>query len=289
MGIILLSCAIAISSIRAEDPPKGYTGIYARSNSNVLQAENAFAGITVTSVIENSPGAAVGLKANDVILSANGTEMKDPNQLVGLAETLPIGTVIELRVERDTEVLTLPVTTVARLLSPDEKKAVPKTHIENRLLGVEFQSPDDQEIAMLKLPPKSGIKVVRLAKKSPMAEAGIKSNEIIGEIDGETIDSPEAFVSKLNSDPDSGSIKLRVVSATGKWRTERVKLHRPPKEVRNFSIPLLVKYSREPNKSLFKIPILLFKRERIETSTKYQWLFFFNYETGRPEELLEVE
>lgn len=281
--------AICAGSHLSAETPKGYTGIYTRSNSNVLQAENAFAGITVTNVIENSPGAAAGVKVNDVILSANGSELGDPNQLIGLTESLPVGSVIELRVERDTEVLTLPLTTVARVLGPDEKESAPKTHIENKLLGFEFQTPSDDEIAKLRLAPKSGIKVLRLAEKGPIDDAGIKSGEIITEANEEAVASPEGFLEVLNADPEAGSIKLRVANDEGKLRTERVKIHRPRKETRKFAIPLLVHYSGEPSKSLFKIPILLFKRERIESATKYQWLFFFKYETGRSEELLEVE
>lgn len=282
---------MSISSAQQPTPPgKGYLGVYARSNSNVLDSSNAFAGVTVTRVIENSPADAAGLKENDIILQANGTDLSDPNQLAGIAESLPLGSEVSLRVERDREILELKATTVARVAAPESAPPdAPKTWSENRRLGFEFKTPDADQGGRLKLPARDGLVVVRIAPKSPLEKAKIAPGEVIASADGEPIHSPEAFLEYLKSRDAAKSIKLRVASEKGDWRNEKVRFYEPPKKVSKFNLPPLWLYKREASSTTFWIPLLLFKREGLANATKYRILWFIRFETGKSEELLEVE
>jgi hypothetical protein len=89
---------------------------------------------------------------------------------------------------------------------------------------------------------------------------------------------------------DSKSVKLRTAEKNGGGRDRRVTLHRPKKQMTKLKIPLIVSYSREPNKTSLSIPLLLlFHRERFEGATKYSLLYFFKFERGASDELLDVE
>ena len=66
---------------------------------------SSFDGITVTRVVENSPGYVAGVEVGDIVLEASGMKMNDPNQLYDLAETRAIGSAIKMRLERDNEIL----------------------------------------------------------------------------------------------------------------------------------------------------------------------------------------
>ncbi|MBI1785098.1 PDZ domain-containing protein [Candidatus Sumerlaeota bacterium] len=269
---------------------KGYLGIYAKSNSNVLDQTNAFAGITVTKVIENSPGAAAGVREGDVILQANGKDLSDPNQLLGLAESLPIGSAISLKIERDAAILNLEAHTVARLLpAEDLKSGAPKTYIENHKLGFEFIAAPDELTIKYKLEPKSAIQVKRLAANGPMAKGGIKPESLITAIDNQPIRSPEGFIEYLGTLSELRRVSLSVITPEGKKGTKHVWLRLPPRRTKKMRILPFFNYSREPNKTIFSIPILLSKRERIENSTTWQILWFIKFQTGASDELLEVE
>ncbi len=273
----------------AEDAPRGYLGVYAQSNSNVLQKEHGFEGITVTSVVENSPAAAAGIKAGDIILRANKTDLTDPNQLNGLVESLPVGSRLALRIERDRAILELETRTVAKIVPSGKATGEKgKSFIENRRLGFEFFTPAEATAVKLKLAPKSGIEIGRVAAKSPLAKSKLAAGSVIESVNGETIQSPEAFLQFLDSHPGLTKLKLSVVEPSGKRRTVRTALRVPPRETRNVNVFPLFKYSREPNKSLVSIPILFTKRERLAGATKYQFLWFIAFETGDSGELLEV-
>ncbi len=290
---VVILASFVFNRVTAQPPPetfKGYLGIYAKSNRDVIQQKNAFEGITVTRVVENSPGEIAGAKEGDILLKANELDLTDPNQLYDLAETLPIGSNVHLRLERDKEVLELDAKTVERhALHGKEKEKEPKNLIENRRLGFEFKIPDPAISLRLGLKPREGIEVVRLAKESPLVQAGIEKRCVIAEADGQLIHSPEAFLQYLAAHSDLKTIKLKFAGEEGRWRTARVTLHQPAKTVSKLSIPPIFSYSREPRKTTFSILFGFFKREHLERGTKYRFLWVIPFETGASDELLNVE
>lgn len=284
LGLILLPALPGLS--RAE----GYIGLYAKSNSaNVLDRRNAFEGITVTRIVENSPAEAAGLRVGDILLRAGEKSLTDPNQLYALARTGEAGTTIRIRYERQREVMEADLVTVAKVGAPaEEETARTGTKLENRLLGFEFKSAPPERTTGLELEPGQGIEVVRLAKGSPL-EGEIEPGEIIVEADEAPVLSAEGFLEYLEKDPEADRIKLRVANEKGRMRTERVKFHKPKRETREFKIPLIYNFKREPNATTWAIPFLFTKRERLEGATKWRILGLIKFETGDSEELLEVD
>lgn len=287
-AILLAGCACLLvpSGARAE----GYIGLYARSNSaNVLDRRNAFEGITVTRIVENSPAAAAGLKVGDILLRAGEKSLTDPNQLYAMARAGEAGAKIVVRFEREREVMEVGLVTVAKIGPPaDEESARTGTRLENRLLGFEFRSAPDERASELDLEPGQGIEVIRLAKGSPL-EGEVEPGDLIVEADEEPVLSSEGFLEHLAKDPEADRIKLRVANEKGRLRTERVKFHKPKRETREFKFPLIYNFKREPNATTWSIPFLFTKRERLEGATKWRILGLIKFETGDSEELLEVD
>ena len=260
------------------------------SNRAVLDEGNAFDGVTVTRVVENSPGEAAGVKVGDVILRANGVDLTDPNQLLDMAETLPVGTLLRLRVDRDRQVLILEATTVARhAVAGNKLDAGAPTWIEQRSLGLEFTAADPEQNRRLGIAPRQGIRILRLARRGPLSEAGFQEGMVIVEVDGTAIHSPEGFLDYVESRAAAKTIRLRFVREGERPREKKVRLRRAGRRMRRIRLPPLFSYAREENEASFSLLLGLFSRRRIESAIKYRILWLFTFETGEEGELLEIE
>lgn len=269
--------------------PKGYLGIYAKSNSNVIEETNATPGVTVTRVVENSPADAAGVKEGDIVLQANGKDVVHPNQLLDLPETLPVGAAIALRIDRDQAVIELKATTVARVevANPQPKDAA-KTWIERKKLGIEFAALSQEEATKLGLAPREGIRVLRMNKKSPLRGAGAKEESVLGKLNGEPIHAPEEFLKKIEAAAPGATIRVSIAGEKGSWKEKSVHLAKPEKKMRKINIPLVFGYENAPNKSSLTLPLYIFKRDTLDNSSKYRIFWFFTFETGTSDELLDV-
>lgn len=273
-----------------EKTPTGYIGAHAKSNRNVLDARNAFDGVTVTRVVENSPADSAGLEVGDVILQVNGEELVDPARLRSLAATLPVGSTIRFRVERDRKILLLETRTVARMTKADEVvPGAPEQWIENRRLGFEFGPIATERAEALGLDPGEGIAVLRLSPRSPLGDEEIERGHVIRAVDGERIFSPEGFLEYLETREEAKFATLTTAGPDGKWRKRRVRLHRPDRRVREFSLPLILGFKRAEDESSFFAPLHIFRRNRTGDVVRYRVLWLIVFETGNSDELLEVE
>lgn len=271
-----------------------YLGLYAQSNSNVLDASNAMPGATVTRVVENSPAEGAGVKAGDVVLRVGGQPIADAARLEGIVEAGAPGDVLELEVERDRRVLKLAATLAPRVQpppdpdAPAEAVAPPPSWIERERLGAEFVALSAEDSVAIGLEARQGVRLSRVAKPGPLAKAGIAPGDVLAAIDGEPIFSGEALVERIEELAPGSKIRFRVVAPDGDARERGVRLRKPPSETRKVRLPPFVNYSRSPTSSELSIPILLFKRKSFEGATRYSWLWLFQFETGASDELLEV-
>jgi S1-C subfamily serine protease len=67
----------------------------------------------VIHVTLNSPAAAAGIRAGDVIQSINGTAVKNGNEFQEILETAQIGSSVSVKVRRHSQSLTLNITPTA--------------------------------------------------------------------------------------------------------------------------------------------------------------------------------
>lgn len=282
-------CLLAATGRGESEPPRGYLGIYAESNRDVLDSANAFDGITVTRVVENSPGYVAGVEVGDIVLEASGVKMNDPNQLYDLAETLSIGSAIKMRLERDNEILELTVVTVMRRERSDgPPPGESPTWTERRYLGFEFGSPDPDRNRARGLAPREGIRVISVAPDGPMSKARIAEGAIIVRLDGETIHSPKGFLDSLQSKTDAKRIRLAYIDENGATHEKNVRLHGVGRAVKGLRIPPIVSYKHEEDSATFSMLLGLFKRERVGAAVEYRVLWLFTFETGEEGELLDV-
>ncbi|MCQ2558600.1 MAG: trypsin-like peptidase domain-containing protein [Oscillospiraceae bacterium] len=93
--------------IRTGYTTKAYIGVQVTNVSDQALSFGVPAGAVIAAVTENSPAMEAGLKENDIITAANGTEITSSSDLVQFVGSCAIGDKIELTVYRERETITL--------------------------------------------------------------------------------------------------------------------------------------------------------------------------------------
>lgn len=92
---------------------RGYLGIQVRKLEQDVAARLGVpnqTGVLIAKVFENSPASKAGIKDGDVLTSIGGKVVKDGQELQRLVTELPTGKQVELRIFREGNSMTLPIT-----------------------------------------------------------------------------------------------------------------------------------------------------------------------------------
>ena len=159
-------------------------------------------GVAISEVDPNTPGAKAGLQVGDVIIAVNGNPVQDENsfriQVAGMAP----GTKVELRIVRNGEELTVPVTLaentqLARALRGRNGRGPggdQGSSEQSALSGVQVDSISQELQQRLNLPPRvTGVVVTDIAEGSSAAEAGLQEGDVIERVNHQKVASPADF------------------------------------------------------------------------------------------------
>ena len=203
-GFMGLSFAIPVEvAMRVVDQIKdkgevtrGWLGVYIQEVTQELAESFGLdrpTGALVSQVIANSPAEKYGIKAGDVILSFNGKAIKDSANLPPMVGQVPVGSNAKVKILRDKRYKTLDVV-IEKLPEDDESKPSPhKKESQGNRIGLEMSdlSPAEQN----KLG--QGVRVVRVFPNSAAHKAGIRSGDIILEIDRNKVKNLSDFRKKV--------------------------------------------------------------------------------------------
>lgn len=293
LGVAIFALCLLPRMASAEG---SFLGARAASNANMLDAENVYSGITVVEVVENSPAAAAGIEPGDVLLAVNGVELSHPGELQDLLDSLPAGAPLELRIERNGELLLRSVNSVARIppgpapvgAGTEEAGAVLQIRVERRRLGFEFRTAEPERLAALGQSRRFGVRVDRIAERSPLRSAGIVPGDLLVEVDGRPIPSPDALLQYLDGLKTAESVDLTVWPSGGERRNVTVALYRPDRRLTQLRIPLFFSLSRSPEKSEYSALLGAFHLTRLANGSRLRLLWLFTIETGSVDELIDV-
>lgn len=196
-------------------------------------------GALVREVVEDSPAAKAGLKADDVILGYQGESVHSAAQLSRLVRETPVGRAVTIEVSRAGTSQRLqarieeargrrllgdldfvapappvpPAPPAAPLLWDHEGFAdsivrrVLRAH--PRRLGIAYQELTDQLAEYFKVPG-GGLLVTRVEADSPAARAGLKAGDVIVKVDGKRTDDGRDLVERIREAPEGAGITLGV-------------------------------------------------------------------------------
>jgi serine protease Do len=156
-----------------------------RAQAN-LKVSGLKEGVFVEQVTPGGPSARAGMKEGDVITAINGQPIHEGNQLIGIVSTTPVGSTLNVTVDRETrkQELKVVVGDLAQLFPeqfgnghPDAAHGGEATSVS---FGMDIQPLTDRQMDNLGLKQiKSGVQVVKVEADSFAEDIGLAPNDVI--------------------------------------------------------------------------------------------------------------
>ena len=143
-------------------------------------------GALVTQIVPGSPADKAGLKAEDIILEANGREIRDFAHLRNLIGMMRVGDRVEFKVWRDGKTRIVPVT-----IGKDTEQAAAGKALHPRLAGAVFvpadesSAPDGGDVR--------GVVVQTIQPRSPAARLGLRPGDVIMGVNRQRVETMAQF------------------------------------------------------------------------------------------------
>jgi serine protease Do len=160
----------------------------------LLRSFGADHGVVVTGVQNDGPAAKAGLKQGDVIVSLNGTPIKDGDDLVAKVAATPVGDGVTVRYIRDRKELETKVTigdrskVFADLLGTSEEEGQPEKEGTEAKFGVTIQNITPESAGRLGLGADvKGVLVTNVDNDSFAEEIGVQRGDVVVQINQQPV------------------------------------------------------------------------------------------------------
>jgi len=176
-------------------------------------------GALVAQVQPDSPAAAAGLKAGDVILEWDGRPIEKFKDLSRFVAETPAGTEVEMVLWREAEETTLAVETG---MLDEERMAARNVGAHKGTtrkldkLGLRLSELDDQRRERLGLGEEmEGVLVTKVERGSPADQAGLRRGDVIASVALDDVDSLEEFEEALEEAGEQGKERIPLLINRG--------------------------------------------------------------------------
>ena len=163
-------------------------------------------GALVADVVSGGPAEKAGLKRGDVIISFDGKEIEEMNQLPYVVASTPVGKVVTVELIRKGEKKALKVE-VGELKEEAEAPVVAEAEPN---LGLTLKEITPELASQYRLSVTTGLVVVKVEANSPASEAGVAPGDIILEVDQEPIKDLGEFNKKVSAYKPGDTVLLLI-------------------------------------------------------------------------------
>ena len=277
-------------ALRQDLPLGTFSGLRVGDSRDTLDAlTSAPAGLVVTGVVENSPGAAAGLEVGDLLLEATtdqGTvELAWPSEWRSIELENPAGSQVELLFDRAGAELETALTLVERI-APTERASGQRLREEDRV-GVVLRTATEVEARAAGLGPGAGAVLVGLAASSPWRDSDLVFGDLITAVDGATVASPEVLLDAIRRAEPRARLAL-TVWREGNWIEADAAVSRRVTAVSDVSLPLVFSYERRGPRRSWSAIIGLVRWESSASAWRLRLLWLFNLSGGETDRLQEL-
>ena len=176
-------------------------------------------GAVVSDVVSGSPAEKAGIKVGDIIVGFNGEEVKDARALPEMVASAGPGAESRVTVLREGERQILNITLAAQertVANSDSGDSDAEGSGGGPRIGVMAAPVNDEIRARLSLPESvTGTVIVEVQPGSPAARAGLRSGDVIVQVNGKPVESPQALVKAVRANPDK--LVMLVNRAGNQW------------------------------------------------------------------------
>jgi serine protease Do len=177
---------------------RGYLGLMIRDVNNDLIKEkdlNVTSGVYVDSIAANSAAGDAGVKAGDVILEVNNSEVKSTGKLLEIIGRQRPGDKVSLKIDRQGKELDFIIT-----LRNQEGKEIMLEKDEGEILdilGVELEEIDKETADKLNI--KRGLRITKLLPGQLSRHTDVREGFIITKVDDRDVKSLDDFINYLEN------------------------------------------------------------------------------------------
>ncbi|MHC4294223.1 MAG: Do family serine endopeptidase [Planctomycetota bacterium] len=178
-------------------------------------------GVLVTKIIEDSPADEAGIQIEDVIVSIDGKETPDVNQLRNLVASIHPGEEVEVDIYRKGDKKTLDVEITAR---PNDMSAMggiggepyesERTTFGIRVTGLTKELAEKYGYKRIV----SGVLIKEVEEGSEASEQGVRVGMVVTHVQGKEIESVEEFNKVIERIKSGEVLRLRLVDPDGSAR-----------------------------------------------------------------------
>jgi serine protease Do len=187
----------------------------ARSNLEVAGAKQ---GVFVEQVTSGGPSEKAGMKEGDVITAINGKPISDGNQLIGTVAATPVGSSLNITVEREGKRHDLKVLVADRAqLFPEQNAngrddSTPNGEPTTAKFGMQIQNLTEQQADRLGIKQKGGVQVKSVEPSSFADDIGLQPGDVIVSVNRQPVNST-ADIAKFSATLKPGAaVQFRVLT-----------------------------------------------------------------------------
>ena len=209
---------------------RGWLGVYIQEVTRELAESFGMekpTGALVAKILPESPAQDTDIQVGDIILSYDGEEVKNSASLPPLVGRTRVGESVKLKLMRDGKMKNVKLT-IGKLPEKDQtlaSKESPEDETEDAIFGLVLRPLSDEELKKLELE-NNGLLVLD-AQAGAAKSAGVRNGDVIQMVNGESVDSIEAFTKLMNDLPEGKFVSILVQRSNG---PEFLALRIPEKE-----------------------------------------------------------
>jgi serine protease Do len=162
-------------------------------------------GALVAEVTSGSPAARAGIERGDVIVAYNGKAIEDSSALPTLVASTAVGNTVAVDIIRNGKRKTMEIV-VSKLV--DQTVALDESAMQKGKWGLALRDLQPEERERLGLEEKAGVLVAGVQPDSPAADAGVRSGDVILEVNRHPVTSVEELKKEVGAEFDDKPLLL---------------------------------------------------------------------------------